>query len=336
MKKQELVIYFINLFLFIFSYDISFAQKPVHSGEIYYLRAIDDFKKGNYHQAVVNFNIAKKTNFQASDLEEKLNMAKACEDNSSKYSKNLQAGLLTAARVSLAKVLAVNSYDKNAKSIMSQLNTLFRKKPYNMVYINGMELEDKVITDFYISKTEITVKQYVDFLNLRKPSKIEALSWINLGEKYQICLQNDKYVVNEGQANFPIRYISWEGAEAYAHFYDANLPSEDEWNMAALRITQSDNMDEYAWTIENSGGKVHEIKTKKPLSGGIYDLWGNVWEWTSSEYHDPALYTGIPKKIVKGGSYAIAAERMIDLKNYYLQTEKLSNVGFRIIKKIKL
>ena len=336
MKRRELVICFVSLLLFIFSFDISFAQKLDQSGKKYYLKAESNFKRGNYHQAVANFKVAKELNYDTIDLEEKLKQAEICEDNSSQYSKNLQAGLLGAARMCLAKVLALNSYDWKAKKFMSQLNSSFRKIPFEMVYIKGDKIKNKLISDFYISKTEITVKQYTDFLNLRKPSKLDAQTWINLGEKYQICLQNDQFVVNEGQANFPIRYISWEGAKAYAIFYNSELPSEDQWNMAAARTTSTDNLDEYAWTKENSGGNIHKIKTKKPLNDGIYDLWGNVWEWTATDYHDPSLFTGIPKKIVKGGSFAVPAERMIDLKNYYYQNEKLSNVGFRIVKPIAL
>jgi len=336
MKRRELVICFVSLLFLIFSFEISFAQKSEQSGKKYYIKAKSNFEMGNYHQAVANFKIAMELDYDTIDLEEKLKQAEICEDNSSRYSENLQAGLLGAARMCLAKVLALNSYDGKAKSVMSQLNSLFRKNPFEMVYIKGKKNKNKVISDFYISKTEITVKQYTHFLNLRKPSKLDAQTWINLGEKYQISLKNEKFVVNEGQAHFPIRYISWEGAKAYANFYDSELPSEAQWNMVALRIKSNHNLDEYAWTKENSSGSVHEIKTKKPLKDGIYDLWGNVWEWTASDYHDPSLFTGITKKIVMGGSFAVSAERMIDLKNYYYQNEKLSNVGFRIAKSIAL
>ena len=66
---------------------------------------------------------------------------------------------------------------------------------------------------------------------------------------------------------------------------------------------------EYAWYDENSGGQTHPVGQKKPNAWGLYDLYGNVWEWVQDWYGpyqaevvtDPAGPTeGVPR-VLRGG-----------------------------------
>ena len=60
-----------------------------------------------------------------------------------------------------------------------------------------------------------------------------------------------------------------------------DLPSEDEWEYCAGE--DPEELGEYAWYCKNSIS-IQEVGTKKPNSFGLYDMLGNVWEWTKSEY----------------------------------------------------
>ena len=67
-----------------------------------------------------------------------------------------------------------------------------------------------------------------------------------------------------------------------AHKINLRLPTETEWELAAGDVDSQPILD-IAWCCENSGGSTHLVGQKLPNHFGLYDMLGNVWEWTSTK-----------------------------------------------------
>jgi len=94
-----------------------------------------------------------------------------------------------------------------------------------------------------------------------------------------------------GIHGFPAISMTQHAANKYAEWLSAKtgefyrLPTEAEWEYAcragdAVPAPLSDS----AWYEADSGGKYHEVATKKPNAWGLYDMLGNVMEWTLDQY----------------------------------------------------
>jgi len=70
------------------------------------------------------------------------------------------------------------------------------------------------------------------------------------------------------------------------------LSTEAEWEYAARGGTigaRYGSLDDIAWYSANSGGKTHDVVRKTPNVYGLYDMLGNVWEWTSDWYQEGTI-----------------------------------------------
>lgn len=125
---------------------------------------------------------------------------------------------------------------------------------------------------------------------------------------------------------YPAVYMDWFDAQAYCEYRGKTLPTEAQWEKAARggsawRYCFGDDraeLGEYAWFWVNSGRKIHPVGGKKPNGYGIYDMHGNVLEWTADWYkgdyysESPAKNPAGPAegkdKVIRGGSSYVTAE----------------------------
>ncbi|MDG4553825.1 MAG: bifunctional serine/threonine-protein kinase/formylglycine-generating enzyme family protein [Candidatus Competibacter sp.] len=94
----------------------------------------------------------------------------------------------------------------------------------------------------------------------------------------------------------PVENVSWNDVQTYLQKLNARtgrtyrLPTEAEWEyacrggMAGQRYCGGDGPERLAWHNANSGNQVHPVGQKAANGFGLYDMSGNIWEWTCSLY----------------------------------------------------
>ena len=93
----------------------------------------------------------------------------------------------------------------------------------------------------------------------------------------------------------PVENVSWNDAQAFCEKLSQltgknyRLPTNFEWEYACRAGTTTNYyfgddvnlLKDYGWYNENSEGKTHPVGEKLPNDWGLYDMHGNIWEWTN-------------------------------------------------------
>ena len=126
------------------------------------------------------------------------------------------------------------------------------------------------IKDFFLDTTEVTINDYVDCV------VDGACAGLVADPEYPRDQSPWHY-------DYPIQKISWVEALAYCTWAGKRLATPYEWEYACLAKGTPDPrkiLDE-EWLHENSGDRVHPVAKRKANGFGLYDMVGNVWEWTA-------------------------------------------------------
>lgn len=90
----------------------------------------------------------------------------------------------------------------------------------------------------------------------------------------------------------PVEGVNWNQAQRYCSAVNMRLPTEAEWEYAARAGSAESRygaLDSIAWYSGNSFASTHKVSQKSPNAWGLYDMLGNVWQWTA-DWYDMVYY----------------------------------------------
>lgn len=160
----------------------------------------------------------------------------------------------------------------------------------------------RFLNAFFIDKFEVTNKRYKRFVDAIK--RTPPAHWIDEG-------------FPKDRANHPVIFVSWHDANDFCRWEGNRLPTEAEWEKAARGTDKRTfpwgdkfdpkrgNMPQYGKKDSMPVGSFEDGKSPY----GVYDMAGNVWEWTSDWFkpypnntHPDENY-GEKYRVLRGGSW---------------------------------
>ena len=207
----------------------------------------------------------------------------------------------------------------------------------------------KLTKAFELQATEVTQLQYFLVMG-RNPSYFRT----------QDNCDEDNYKVLFGLGlcvNHPVETVSWNDAQEFIkelnriqNKYTYRLPTVAEWEYAAranmpsgfpysFGFNDTNELDNHGWYRGNSNRRTHAFATRKSNPLGLFDMYGNVWEWTQDFYGDyrstavtdPTGSTTGSYRVIRGGCWYDLARRLRSANRYVVgPSDLLHDVGFRL------
>lgn len=172
------------------------------------------------------------------------------------------------------------------------------------------------------------------------------------------------------RADHPVVHIAHEDAAAYAEWAGMALPTEDEWEVAArgglpgAEFTWGNEPErddrpmanywhgDFPWRPDRGYGRTTPVGSFPPNGYGLFDMAGNVWEWTAdwhsenraehprgeTDSRDPGQpQFPVPRRVVKGGSFLCADAYCRRYRPAARRPQPvdtgMSHIGFRCVKR---
>jgi len=195
------------------------------------------------------------------------------------------------------------------------------------------------------------------FHGVKHEEEIKAGDWLFtlLGDPSQrVKFDGTNFADQSGYENHPMTMVSWFGAWGYCQYYGWRLPTEKEWEKAARGTDKRpfpwgdeivrENANFYASRdpFEDMGSfgsrtspvgfyngkKYGDYQTLDSVSPyGLYDMAGNVWQWTGN------VYEGMHLRFLRGGSKdTYDMDLRIWVRNNATPTYFSPGVGFRCVR----
>ena len=184
-----------------------------------------------------------------------------------------------------------------------------KEQPQHPVYVKG----------FYIDLHEVTNKEFEGFVPTHR--------------------RNTRYTACD---DCPVTEVSWFDAGAYCQQQGKRLPTEAEWEKAAKGGGDGypQPLEDYAWFAKNSIQGTQPVMRKRPNGYGLYDMLGNVREWTADwigiDYYQQRIRDnpkGPPdgvRRVERGGAFFLPARGVTTTIRYnHPPTIHLYFLGFR-------
>jgi formylglycine-generating enzyme required for sulfatase activity/TolB-like protein len=168
--------------------------------------------------------------------------------------------------------------------------------------------------------------------------------------QYQALTGSNPSASQKCGADCPVESVSWDEAQAFCGKAGGRLPTEAEWEFAAragVSKAAYDKVESIAWFKDNSGGSAHPVKKMAPNKLGLFDMLGNVWEWTS-DWFDENYYSTLPadkpadnpkgpgkgdKRSIRGGAYSNEYKYMrASFRHRRDPAGRFDDTGFRCVK----
>jgi formylglycine-generating enzyme required for sulfatase activity len=198
-------------------------------------------------------------------------------------------------------------------------------------------------------------------VKIEQPFYLQATP-VTQGQWQRLTGDNPSYFKDCGD-DCPVEKVSWIDVQRFVeelnlieHTKDYRLPSEVEWEYSCRAGSETEfffgsfakRLGEFAWYSENSDAKTHPVGKKKPNAWGLYDMYGNVWEWVEDDWHDS--YDGAPvdgrawvdnprgsHRVVRGGGWSDSARRCRSAaRGNDGPRERDRFVGFRLSRSVSL